>query len=315
MNSHSVFRQKHQTKKTNALLFGESQKLAVEESRLKKEPDTRANRLLLQAVCKLGLREYERYKSNLLRTADYATEDTKDPVSGEVTGTVVKSTRYPDAPPRLLRKGERCRCSDRIAELDMCVHEICCDGFDEELFLPRHLRRDRVSGSLEGWSPPELSESPLNDMLDSDEVIFDPPPAAAKEEKIDACLGNPDMPEGYFPDRSTKVKPLPKTDVQRVLSTAIASYNGAGDEKKFEISSLVVQLEKLLTNDSNASVVESGGTCLVVPSDHMKRTQKKDRLKSASHMAQQRKRKFESQQLGRISVAAQNRGLCQTVSC
>ena len=69
-----MFRQKHQTKKTDALLFGESQKLAVEHSRLKKEPDTRVNKLLRLAVQKLGLREYERYKCNLLRTAEYATE-------------------------------------------------------------------------------------------------------------------------------------------------------------------------------------------------------------------------------------------------
>ncbi|EJK43834.1 hypothetical protein THAOC_37684 [Thalassiosira oceanica] len=187
MISKLLKRQKHHTKKTDALLFGESQKLTVEESHLKKEPDTRANNLLLRAVQILGLREYERFKCNLLRTAEYATEYVKDSISDEVTCTIVRSTRHPDAPPRYLRKGERCDCKDRIAEQDMCVHEICCDGFDQDKFLPRHLRRDRVSGSLEGWSPPESSASPLDEILKSNEVIFDPP-APAKDESQEMSI-------------------------------------------------------------------------------------------------------------------------------
>ena len=145
VNSQSEFRQKHHTNKTNALLFGKSQKLAVEESFLMKQPDTRTNKLLLKAVRKLGLREYERYKHNLMRTADYTTESVKDSVSGEVTGMTVKSTRYPEAPPRFVGVGKRCDCKERIAELDMCVHEVCVtdsrktfsfpDTYDETVLL------------------------------------------------------------------------------------------------------------------------------------------------------------------------------------
>ncbi|EJK73781.1 hypothetical protein THAOC_04575, partial [Thalassiosira oceanica] len=285
--------QKHQTKNTDALLFGESQKLTVEESRLRKEPDTRGNKLLIRAVQKLGLREYERYKRNLLQTAEYATEYVKDSVSDEVTCTIVRSTRHPDAPPRYLRKGERCDCKDRIAEQDMCVHEICYDGFDRDKFLSRHLRRDRVSGSLEDESQ-EMS-------IDFSAAMGD-------------GSGDPDLSEEYLPDRSAAVKPLGKKEVQSVLSTAIASYNGVGVEKKFQMSLLVLQMEKLLTNDSNSMVVESGGRCLMVPSEHMQRTQKRERLKSGKEISQVRKKKHANEQMQKLSVSVQNRGLGQVVS-
>ena len=204
----------------------------------------------------------------------------------------------------------------------MCPRSLC-HGFKEDLFLPRHLRRDRVTGSLEGWSQPDSSASPLDDILDSHEEIFDTPFAADESQEMDLEFvgasqkdgsGNPDLPDGYLPDRSTTVKPLGKADVQKVLSTAIAAYNGFGVEKKFQISALYVELEKLLINDSKASVVESGGRCLVVPSEHMQRSQKRDRMKSAKDVHGGRKKRQTDNQLRQLSASAQNMGFEQTVS-
>ena len=49
----------------------------------------------------------------------------------------------------------RCNCSDRIAEQDMCVHEIVVKGgFLSQLFEERYFQRNCIRGSLKGWIAP-----------------------------------------------------------------------------------------------------------------------------------------------------------------
>ena len=68
----------------------------------------------------------------------------------------IHSLRYTDAPPRIMKTevNERCNCKARLMNESMCAHEIkAYGGFCLQFFEKRHIRRDRVIGPLNGWSP------------------------------------------------------------------------------------------------------------------------------------------------------------------
>ena len=103
------------------------------------------------AVSVLGLDAYNRFTSRLERgISDYVVNDTVDETTNCVIGKEVRSHRYPDAPSQKFKSGlqDQCSCKDRLAEEDMCVHEILMYGFKKELYLQRHMRRDVINGSL-----------------------------------------------------------------------------------------------------------------------------------------------------------------------
>ena len=75
--------------------------MRVELSRLNSEPSTPSNQILTEAASKLGLKEYEHFKSTFQRgLADYELLDVLDSESDEVIGVKVCSRRFPDAPSR-----------------------------------------------------------------------------------------------------------------------------------------------------------------------------------------------------------------------
>lgn len=133
--------------------------LLVEKFRLQKETCTADNKTLLQAIDELCFTTYERLKKFLQRAnVDYSLREYMDPVT-QTLCQEVSSVRFPDAPPRqFCSPTDRCNCAERVAEEDMCVHEIKArKGYISSLFLPRHMFRERVYGSLKGWVQPDSS--------------------------------------------------------------------------------------------------------------------------------------------------------------
>ena len=99
--------------------------MSVELYKLKNGPKTSPNLDLIEAATVLNLKSYERYRRfqmRGLRELDLGT--VYDSVSCK-TLVCVRSRQYTDAPPRVFPDPfSRCNCVDRIAEQDMCGHEI-----------------------------------------------------------------------------------------------------------------------------------------------------------------------------------------------
>ena len=65
----------------------------------------------------------------------------------------IESLKYPEAPPHDFKSVvfSRCPYEYRVAELGMCLHEICAKGgFIKELYLKMHFQRQFVSGPING---------------------------------------------------------------------------------------------------------------------------------------------------------------------
>jgi hypothetical protein len=119
---------------------------------------------LIDVATKL-IKPYEsRFKRFQSRTNEYAKVCV--PVLGNNHGeTRLKSISNPDVTPRIfLAFADRCNCQERVAEEDMCVHEILAkNGYHEIFYNEMHFRRDFVSGSMHGWVPP--MDTVINDCI------------------------------------------------------------------------------------------------------------------------------------------------------
>jgi len=123
-------------------------RMLVERERLAQSVQTNIIMDLRKASDKLNESSYGRFKERRFRADKdlLRTEDT-DPLTGE---SVVKvcSARYTDAPPRIFRSPtDRCGCPERLAEEDMCAHEIKAKGGFR--LIPKHEQRTiRASDQL-----------------------------------------------------------------------------------------------------------------------------------------------------------------------
>ncbi len=134
----------------------------------------------------------------------------------------------------------------------MCAHEIKLrGGFDHSCFIQRHFFRERVRGSLVGWTAPE------NDFIegllgcDCEEIDSDNDPidsTALVEHKAT-------MDQSSLPIQSTiyggGVRPLAKKQISNILSAVTGGYNTFSRDQQFQISSLVLQLQDLMTVDNS----------------------------------------------------------------
>jgi hypothetical protein len=183
-------RQQTHVAKANERLFGMSQKMSVERANLEGQPATRDTLDLLKAASVLNLPSYERYKGRRQRAfKNYRLNPSYVDPTTQQTCHAVFSTQYPDAPPRLFADiSSRCRCQERLAEEDMCPHEILVnDGFNEDYFLPRHMAREFVSGSLEGWT-----ESVAGEQSNIDNILGYEMEQMAPSSKMDGVIGTAD---------------------------------------------------------------------------------------------------------------------------
>jgi hypothetical protein len=182
-----------------------------------------------------------------------------------------------------MSKYDRCTCKVRLKELDMCAHEIKLrGGFDHSCFIQRHFFRERVRGSLVGWTAPE------NDFIegllgcDCEEIDSDNDPidsTALVEHKATVY-------QSSVPIQSTNygggVRPLAKKQISNILSAVTGGYNTFSRDQQFQISSLVLQLQDLMTVDNSQCKTvpnEATGITLDVPNATARATQLKNRAK------------------------------------
>lgn len=188
----------------------------------------------------------------------------------------------------------RCGCDERLANEDMCPHEIVAKGgYNKSFFKERHMRRECVEGSLEGWVE-EDAVSSIDAMIGYELENLAP---AKDDVGIGVGIGSADgdemmadgtnlppplPPPGYLRPKSVgKVQPLAKKYVENVFTSAIDQYNGMTPDRKHLISSLVLDLQNQLTIDTTQSKsmnTVTSGHIVDVPSNHSRAAQTKKRL-------------------------------------
>ena len=99
--------------------------MKIEQAKLKKQPGTFGVSDLKVAASMLNHEYYLRYKSQQAGCCLYTRKQIVHPLTGKVQLNV-QSIRYPEAPPRVFESDifSRCPYQYRVAEQDMCVHEI-----------------------------------------------------------------------------------------------------------------------------------------------------------------------------------------------
>ena len=305
-----LHRERLKRDKTNQLLFGLNNKLKIERTRLsQRSVQTDAVKSLIAAAEVLNFPTYERFKAQLLRAEKHLVKTSvTDPLTGEQI-IYISSSQYPDAPPRKFNsETQRCVCRERLIEDDMCAHEIkLMGGFHPSCFKPCHMRREVVEGSLDGWEGPTTNI--IDELIgydDSDNITCSSPtlgdvftiqaPISADGHGMDpngaTSTGTLDDVGGPIFDvhaeTSGRCQPLPAESIRTVLTAASDAYGRLDDDSKFEMSRLALQLQELMSVNSNkskkvaSSVVDDEGQGYYVmnPSQSVIASQPRKRLMS-----------------------------------
>ena len=132
----------------NKTLFNANTDIIIEKERLSTDFNIWRNVQLLKALGCLCLPEYHRFKENL-RIAE---EDLQIEVDGKEI-QIISLISTPNICIFTSAMDKCTQCIMKITHQCQCAHEIKLrGGFCKEDFESRHFRRDRVSGSLSGWT-------------------------------------------------------------------------------------------------------------------------------------------------------------------
>ena len=313
-----LMRQKNHVSKANMILWQDCQKMRSAIATLQLLPSTQETQDLLRAVQELNLTSYERYREARGRSNNFRVDSAyvADHESPQDTCTAVINTLTEETPRLFPTFESRCGCVERLANEDMCPHEIAAKGgYNKAFFKERHMSRKSVEGSLVGWVEDAVSSidemigyelenlTPNGDVgigigsADGDVMMAD-----ATNLQTYAPLPPPPLPPpGYLPPKSVgKVQPLAKKYVQNVLNSTIDQYNGMTKDRKHLISSLVLDLEHQLTIDTTQSKsisTSTSGHVVDAPSNYSISSQPRNRL-LPTHEVVANKRKASAPHLG-----------------
>ena len=160
----------------------------------------------------------------------------------------------------------RCNCKDRIAEQDMCVHEMVVKGgFVPQLFVERHFQRTCVSGSLNGWIPPpkEKIDEIIGFCPEVLEVTSHVHDIDSSNRLNTADVVNPFLqknmegavPLDYLPDQRASTNPFTKKEVENVLHSVMAGYQNLSISRQHDVSMLVLELQDAMTSDKQLPMI------------------------------------------------------------
>ena len=299
--------------------------------------------MLKQAVEELNFTAYERFKKFLIRgNEEYLLSEHMDPDT-QTLCQEVSSIRYPDAPPRKFRSPtDRCNCDERVAEEDMCLHEIRAKkGYDRSFYLPRHMFRERVSGSLLGWvetkaddidkiigyEPEQMSQPNAPDLTGRNVHPGDDMQGVYVAEYAGTVTGStggtgiapalsPALPPTQvFAPQSRRVTPLSKQEMSNIMTATTAAYSRMSTDQKWSVSNLAIQLQEALTVDETQSeiAVSGAGYSVNVPTASALASQPHNRLMSGKEHAYKRAKHSNKSAGGLRNSHLQNVGLSSTV--
>ena len=256
-------RQQKHVKLTNAQLYQDTLAIRIEIDRLNREHQCSSTKNLLKAANILNRPSYERFKRFLARTNEYRLITSAVPFTGSEE-CQVKSIRYPDAPPRVFKHpDDRCPCEDRVAEQDMCVHEILAkNGFHEKWYLSRYFLRPFVCGSVTGWQP-QVSNDMVNSIEEEAKSIsnkalacgvhttnhFSDDDQSCVPSDMKVSIGDPENVFLTAPHPFAASSPLVRKRVQDVFNNVLNSYHKLKDTEN-TISTNVFWIWKKCSSDA-----------------------------------------------------------------
>ena len=179
------------------------------------------------------------------------------------------------------------------------------------------MKRECVEGSLNGWVEPITSNidriigCDVEEVGSTSAVVNVPgsgglsidipePDLEGGNDNNDWLMGNPHdgvidpqckpaaAPPTAVPEKSGKCKPLDSKSVRNVLHTVSDAYNRLDEERRFQVSALALQLQELMTLDTNKSKMvtsQQGDYCVVIPNSDQLASQPKKRLISHREQA------------------------------
>ncbi|KAL7545888.1 hypothetical protein ACHAWF_014596 [Thalassiosira exigua] len=290
-------RQSRHVRLTNIRLHDNGMKLRIECSKLESKPPIDHVVDLLKACRCLNLPTYERYKSRQKKAREEYTMNEEGGVFH------IRSVLNPEAAPRtFLSLSDRCSCPIRLENEDMCAHEILLHGgFKRDLFLPCHLHREQVRGSLVGVE---------NHQPTSIDTLIGYELEPVENESQEYTVGSADaptvvleaLPLGYLEEKSRKVTPLEKHAASNILTAVAGAYGTFNQATRFEISSLALRLQDIVQTKGRDTTIASKGDIeleVVDPSELCKETKKRAKsMKEKKSDSQQKKVKQDLQMLG-----------------
>lgn len=254
-------RQQVWTKKFNKKLYDENTHMLNKIEELLQKEKSAINIDLIKAAKVLCKMEFERYHANRKRAEMLQMSESDD---GKL---LVRCIENPTADPRVFDSvDDDCDCEERVAFEGQCPHLIKVrGGFDITCFEKRHIRRKKVVGSINGWTPP-----PPSTEFGGDEEVMD----SATSDPFQDMIDNNDYddinmevavpPEAAQIDlSSTEVKPLRRKGISDLTTKIISHYDGCSDDVKFVIGGMFVQIKKLAMGGvKNADNMQSEGDVL-----------------------------------------------------
>jgi len=147
-------RQRTHVNKWNKDLFAEDLKMSVEVSRLEQLPSSKMTSDLIAAAKVLNKHAYDMFVKSYIRAREKLQMTNEFDDESKMQIICVRCIDYPNSKPRVFNTSfDRCNCGTSVAFEAQCDHEIKVrDGFDVSYFQKRHMRRNQVKGSLNGWS-------------------------------------------------------------------------------------------------------------------------------------------------------------------
>ena len=229
--------------------------MRVEIDRLRTEPPSDMTRDLIKAARDLSLPDYQQYKKHA-QLADKYVQITSSTDGGTDAVTTVKSIEHPDAPPRVFANADdRCICENCLANEGMCQHEILAKGgYDQKWFLPKHMRRKHVSGSLNGWMPPDDAPLITEELIEEDNDAFSADFNVVDKGNVDEIEDDgkqtsvPHIPPNPF----ESMKPLGLSRLKTSLSDVMNCYAKLGTDAQYEVSKSVLEIEEVMKKHRHA---------------------------------------------------------------
>ena len=242
----------------NEILFDAKLQMSIEREHLMHDEDSWRKVQLLKALDYLCLPEYTRFKANL----KIAEEDLHiEEINGKSIITSIKS--HPKISTFDLMEDKCQQCNVKIAFMCQCAHEIKLRrGFCASDFLPMHMQRDRVSGSLTGWECPtnyttsELlsinAESIDSDGINiSDSLVGNPDDDnfAVNPELVNFDMNNgiaSENAEHVFDLTKKTVKTLDNRSLRSILNDVSTFYEKADRKVQMVVGAMSIQMRNLL---------------------------------------------------------------------
>ena len=201
----------------------------------------------------------------------------------------------------------------------MCVHEILAKkGFDQKWFLPKHMRRKRVSGSTTGWTRPadtnmatimsneassitnpaaDHSCVTSQDHADADGGVF----LTTQDDNTHTLIGGADdardMPRDHLPETNSTtpsnpmgdMRPFDKKRIQLAFTNVLNMYMKCSNNDQYLVSRSVMDLEAIINRRSSAASTEHqlDGSFARAKAKHTLRSEPKKRLRSRRDIEQE----------------------------